>query len=429
MTTRNAWDILQERGFIYQATDAAMIQKRLGEGPITFYIGFDPTGSSLHIGHLLPIMAMRWLQACGHRPLALVGGGTAMIGDPSGKMEARPIMTVETIDANVRCLQAQLSRFLDFGEGKAQMVNNAEWLRGLKFLDFLRDIGSLFSVNKMLTAESVKLRMATGLSFLEFSYPLLQAYDFNTLCEKYGCLCEFGGQDQWGNIVAGVDLTRRLQQKEVYGATFPLLLKSDGTKFGKTAGGAVWLDPNRTSPFEYYQFWRNVDDGDVQKLLGYFTALPMDEVRRLGALPSPQINRAKEILAYEATALAHGPAEAKAAYLAAGTQFGFADPEGAIATSSAVAQITAADANEAIPAVELDRAELGEGIGLLTLMVKAGLCASNGDARRLVTGGGCYIGEERIADPKRTVTAADFPANGEIMLRAGKKTRKRIVLK
>ena len=264
MATQNAWDILLERGFIYQATDAAMIQKRLGEGPLTFYIGFDPTGNSLHIGHLLPIMAMRWLQACGHRPLALVGGGTAMIGDPSGKMEARPIMTVETIDENVRCLQSQLSRFLDFGEGKARMVNNAEWLRGLKFLDFLRDIGSLFSVNKMLTAESVKLRMATGLSFLEFSYPLLQAYDFNTLCEKYDCLCEFGGQDQWGNIVAGVDLTRRLQQKEVYGATFPLLLKSDGTKFGKTAGGAVWLDANRTSPFEYYQFWRNVDDGDVQ---------------------------------------------------------------------------------------------------------------------------------------------------------------------
>ena len=429
MATQNAWDILLERGFIYQATDAASIQKRLGEGPITFYVGFDPTGNSLHIGHLLPIMAMRWLQTCGHRPLALVGGGTAMVGDPSGKTEARPIMTVETIDENVRCLQSQLSRFLDFGEGKAQMVNNAEWLRGLKFLDFLRDIGSLFSVNKMLTAESVKLRMATGLSFLEFSYPLLQAYDFNTLCEKYGCICEFGGQDQWGNIVAGVDLTRRLQQKEVYGATFPLLLKSDGTKFGKTAGGAVWLDANRTPPFEYYQFWRNVDDGDVQKLLGYFTALPMDEVRRLGALPSPQINRAKEILAYEATALAHGADEAKAAYLAAGTQFGFADPDGQIATSSAVAQITAVDANEAIPSVELARAELGEGIGLLTLMVKAGLCASNGEARRLVFGGGCYIGEERIADPKTVVTSDTFPANGEIMLRAGKKNRKRIVLK
>ena len=377
----------------------------------------------------MALCLMNRLQMAGNTPIALIGGGTTMIGDPSGRTDMRKMLTREDIDHNAECFRRQMERFIDFGPGKAQMVNNAEWLRGLKFLDFLRDIGSLFSVNKMLTAESVKLRMATGLSFLEFSYPLLQAYDFNTLCEKFGCLCEFGGQDQWGNIVAGVDLTRRLQQKEVFGATFPLLLKSDGTKFGKTAGGAVWLDAKRTSPFEYYQFWRNVDDGDVQKLLGYFTALPMDEVRRLGTLPSPQINRAKEILAYEATALAHGADEAKAAYLAAGTQFGFADPEGQIETSSPVAKITAADANDAIPSVELPRAELGDGIGLLTLMVKAGLCASNGDARRLILGGGCYIGEERISDPKTVVTSDTFPANGEIMLRAGKKTRKRIVLK
>ncbi len=425
--TTNAWDILVERGFIYQSTDAEAIRRRLGEGPVTFYVGFDPTGNSLHIGHLLPVMAMRWLQSCGHRPLALVGGGTAMIGDPSGKSTARPIMTVETVDANVVALQSQLSRFLDFGEGKARMVNNADWLRGLKFIDFMRSIGSLFSVNKMLTAESVKMRLETSLSFLEFSYPLLQAYDFNTLCANYGCLCEFGGQDQWGNIVAGVDLTRRLQQKEVYGATFPLLLKSDGTKFGKTAGGAVWLDADRTSPFDYYQFWRNTEDGDVARLLGFFTALPMDEVRRLGALPSPQINRAKEILAYEATALVHGHEAAAAAYLAAGGQFGFADPEGAIATSSRLATVSAAAANEAIPSVTVTAEEVGAGIGVLTLMVRAGLCGTNGDARRLVQGGGCYIGDTRVTDPKAQVTAADFQ-EGELLLRAGKKARRRVLL-
>ena len=425
---QNAWDILVERGFVYQSTDAVAMQKMLGEGPQTFYVGFDPTGNSLHIGHLLPIMAMRWLQKCGHRPLALVGGGTAMIGDPSGKMEARPIMTVETIDNNVECIKSQLARFLDFGDGKAQIVNNAEWLRDVKFLDFLRDIGSLFSVNKMLTAESVKLRLQNTLSFLEFSYPLLQAFDFNHLCKDFNCKFEFGGQDQWGNIVAGVDLTRRLQQKEVFGATFPLLLKADGTKFGKTAGGAVWLDASRTAPFEYYQFWRNVDDGDVQKLLGYFTALPMDEVRRLGALPSPEINRAKEILAYEATALAHGPEVAAQAYLAACTQFGFADPEGKIETSSEVAKISAASANDAIPAITVSEAEIGDGIGLLTLMVQAGLCASNGEARRLVQGGGCYLGETRLQDPKMVITKADFAENREIMLRAGKKNRKRVIL-
>ncbi|MBO7741560.1 MAG: tyrosine--tRNA ligase [Victivallales bacterium] len=424
----NAWDILVERGFIYQSTDADQLRELLGKGPVTFYVGFDPTGNSLHIGHLLPVMAMRWLQSCGHRPLALVGGGTAMIGDPSGKMEARPIMTVETIDENVRCLQGQLSKFLDFSEGKAQMVNNADWLRNLNFIEFLRTVGSLFSINKMLSAESVKLRLQTSLSFLEFSYPLMQAYDFSTLCETHGCLCEFGGQDQWGNIVAGVDLTRRLKNKEVYGATFPLLLKSDGTKFGKTAGGAVWLDPNRTSPFEYYQFWRNCEDSEVTRLIGFFTALPMEEARRLGSLPSPEINRAKEILAYEATALVHGHEAAAAAYVAAGSQFGFADPEGKIPTSSAVAAITQEAAAQAIPSITISAAELEAGVGILTLMVKAGLCASNGDARRLVTGGGCYIGEERITDPRMTVTPAIFNGAAEIMLRAGKKSRKRLVI-
>ncbi|HPY90101.1 MAG TPA: tyrosine--tRNA ligase, partial [Lentisphaeria bacterium] len=320
----NALDILKERGFIYQITDEDAMSKRLAEGPATFYVGFDPTGSSLHIGHLLPVMAMRWLQKAGHRPIALVGGGTAMIGDPSGKTEARPISDVATVDANAKAIQAQLGRFLDFTPGKAIMVNNADWLRGLNLIDFLRDIGRLFSIPRMLSAESVQLRLETGLSFLEFSYPLLQSYDFYILRRDHGCQFQFGGQDQWGNIVAGVDLTRRLLSEEVFGATFPLLLKSDGTKFGKTAGGAVWLDAERTAPFDYYQFWRNVDDADVTRLLSFFTSLPMSEVRRLGSLEAPQINRSKEILAYEATALAHGHDEAIRAFLAAGQEFGFA---------------------------------------------------------------------------------------------------------
>ena len=424
---QNALDILRERGFLYQMTDEEGMRKRLEQGPARFYTGFDPTGSSLHIGHLLPVMAMRWLQKCGHLPIVLVGGGTAMIGDPSGKTEARPISTVETIDYNVKCLQAQLSRFLDFGEGKAIMVNNADWLRDRNLIEFLRDIGSLFSVPRMLTAESVKLRLETGLSFLEFSYPLLQAFDFMHLYQNYNCEFEFGGQDQWGNIVAGVELVRRKLGKEVNGATYPLLLKSDGTKFGKTAGGAVWLDAERTSPYDYYQFWRNSNDEDVRKLLGFFTALPMDEVRALTE-EGCNINRAKEILAYEATALAHGHDVAIKAFMAAGREFGFADPDFKVQTTSRIIESKSIDVNEDIPTLELSEAELGEGIGLLSLFVQAGLAGSNGEARRLVQGGGCYINDEKVSDIKKTITKDDF-ASGPLTLRAGKKNRKRIKLK
>ncbi len=423
----NALDVLKERGFLYQITDEEAMRKRLDEGPVTFYVGFDPTGNSLHVGHLLPIMAMRWLQKCGNRPIALVGGGTAMVGDPSGKTEARPIMTTDVIDANVKAIQSQLSRFLDFSEGAARMVNNADWLRNMNLLDFLRIVGSQFSVPRMLSAESVKMRLETTLSFLEFSYPLLQAYDFCSLSKTYGCDFQFGGQDQWGNIVAGVDLTRKLAGREVYGATVPLLLKSDGTKFGKTAGGAVWLDPARTSPFQYYQFWRNCDDADVTKLLGFFSPLPMDEVRALGSLQAPAINRAKEILGYEATALAHGHETAIQAFLAAGREFGFTDPENKIPTSSRITEAAAFSVTEDIPTLELPQAELEDGIGLLILLVKAGLCNTNSDARRLIQGGGCSIDDRRIGDAKYTVTSADFQ-NGVLTLKAGKKSRKRIKL-
>jgi len=424
----NALDILEERGFLYQVTDAAALRAALGQRPVTFYVGFDPTGSSLHIGHLLPVMAMRWLQRCGHRVIALVGGGTAMVGDPSGKTEARPVLTLAEIDANAEALKAQMGRFLDFSsDDRALLVNNATWLRGLNYIEFLRDIGRHFSVNRMLAAESVKIRLEAGLSFLEFNYMLLQAYDFYVLRRDHGCDLQLGGQDQWGNIVAGVDLTRRLLGAEVYGATLPLLLKADGEKFGKTASGAVWLDPARTTPYEYYQFWRNVDDADVLRLLAFFTALPMDEVRRLGNLPAPAVNRSKEVLAFEATLLAHGVDAARKAYLAAGGEFGFADPAGRVETTSRVREVPADAAGEAIPTVTVPAAEVAPGLSVVRLLVLAGLASSNGEARRLIQGGGCYLNDGRVADDKRLVTHADF-GQGELSLRAGKKNRRRVVV-
>jgi tyrosyl-tRNA synthetase len=408
-------------------TDEPGLRDRLGASPVTFYVGFDPTGSSLHIGHLLPVMAMRWLQSCGHRVIALVGGGTAMVGDPSGKTEARPILSSAEIDSNADSIKGQLSRYLDFSNERALLVNNADWLRDLNYIEFLRDVGRHFSVNRMLASESVKIRLETGLSFLEFNYMLLQAYDFYVLKRDYDCDLQLGGQDQWGNIVAGVDLTRRMLSAEVQGATFPLLLKSDGEKFGKTASGAVWLDRERTSPFDYYQFWRNVDDADVGKLLAFFTGLPMDEVKRLGALPAPAINRSKEILAFEATRLAHGEKEAADAYLAAGGEFGFADPGGQVETSSAIGNVRVADANADIPTVAVPRERLDEGIWVVALFTEVGLARSNGEVRRLIKGGGCYVGDERVSDDTRTITSQDFE-DGQLTLRAGKKNRRRFVL-
>ena len=423
----DAISILQERGFLYQATDLDGLRARLAAGPTSFYVGFDPTGDSLHIGHLLPVMAMRWLQQAGHRAIVLVGGGTAMVGDPSGKTEARPILTREEIGVNADAIKGQLARFLDFSDGRAVMVDNADWLCALNYIEFLRDIGKHFSINRMLAAESVKQRLETGLSFLEFNYMLLQAYDFYVLCREQQCELQLGGQDQWGNIVAGVDLTRRMLQQGTFGVTFPLLLKSDGTKFGKTAAGAVWLDTTRTSPYHYFQFWRNVDDAEVGRLLGFFTALPMDEVNRLATLPAPAINRAKEILAFEATCLAHGFEEAKKAYLAAGTEFGFADAAGGIPTSSRLAAISAASAQDELPTYRVSGAALAAGLPAFKLFADCGLCSSTSEARRLIKGGGAYLGEERVADERRAVNAADF-ANGSLLLRAGKKNLRRIVL-
>lgn len=424
----NALDILEERGFLYQLTDAPSLRRCLDERCVTFYVGFDPTGASLHIGHLLPVMAMRWLQQCGHRAVALVGGGTAMVGDPSGKTEARPVLSLAEIDANAEGLKAQLSRFLDFSsDDRAVLVNNATWLRGLNYIEFLRDIGRHFSVNRMLAAESVKIRLEAGLSFLEFNYMLLQAYDFYILRRDHNCDLQLGGQDQWGNIVAGVDLTRRLLGQEVFGATLPLLLKSDGEKFGKSAAGAVWLDLERTSAFDYYQFWRNVEDAEVPRLLAFFTALPMPEVRRLGALAAPAINRAKEILAFEATLLAHGFEAARRSYLAAGGEFGFADPEGRVETSSRVREVQAGAAAESIPTVTLAAGSFEPGMPVVRLLLAVGLAQSNGEGRRLIQGGGCYINDTRVADEQRLVTQADL-SGGELFVRAGRKNRRRVVV-
>lgn len=423
----NAFEDLRQRGFLYQATDEAEIERVLGAESVTFYVGFDPTGDSLHVGHLLPVMAMRLLQRHGHRPIALVGGGTAMVGDPSGKTEARPILTREEIDANAEGIRAQLARFLSFGEDAAALVNNADWLAPLNYIEFLRDIGRHFSVNRMLATESVKQRLETGLSFLEFNYALLQAYDFYVLCRDRDCKFQFGGQDQWGNIVAGVDLTRRLLAAEVYGATFPLLLKADGEKFGKTAAGAVWLDPERTSTFDYYQFWRNAADADVPRLLAYFTELPMSEVEALGKLEPPTINRAKEVLAYEATCLAHGEDEARKAYVAAGNEFGFADPRCEIPTSSRITAINAGQSSVDIPSHTVSAQSARNGIPVLDLFVDAGLCKSKGEARRLIRGGGAYIEDEKIADETRRVGLDHF-TDDRLLLRAGKKNRRRILI-
>jgi tyrosyl-tRNA synthetase len=398
----SVFETLKERGFVQQTTHQEPLFELLEKERVTFYIGFDPTADSLHVGSLLPIMAMAHMQRAGHRPIAILGGGTAMIGDPSGKTEMRKMMTQEIIAHNASCFKAQLSRYLDFSEGKALMVNNGDWLLGLNYIEFLREIGSQFSVNRMLTAECFKTRMEKGLSFIEFNYMLLQSYDFLVLFRKYGCRLQMGGDDQWSNILYGADLIRRLEGQEAYGITFPLLTTSSGRKMGKTEAGAVWLDPAKTTPYEFYQYWRNCDDRDVERFLALYTFLPMDEVRRLGSLTDREINDAKQILAFEVTKLAHGEAEALKARQAASALFGGAGEEGAV------------------PQVEITQAEFGAGLGILDLLVKAGLAESKSEARRLVQQGGISLNDEKVADFNRSVTASDL-RDGKLLLKKGKK--------
>lgn len=405
----NAFEVLKERGFIEQLTHPEEIEDLFKKEQITFYIGFDPTADSLHVGHFLTVMAMSHMQRCGHRPICLMGGGTGMVGDPTGKTDMRKMMTVETIDHNVECFKKQLSRFIDFSDGKALIVNNADWLRNLNYIEFLREIGASFSVNKMLTAECFKTRMEKGLSFLEFNYMIMQSYDFLELNRRYGCVMQLGGNDQWSNILGGVDLIRRKESKPAYGMTFQLLTNSEGKKMGKTEKGAVWLDPTKTTPYEFYQYWRNVGDKDVEKCLRLLTFLPMDEVRRLGALEGSEINKAKEVLAYELTKIVHGEEEAKKADAAAKALFSGGSTVGSI------------------PTTDITKEVLGDGMDILTALVTTKLTPSKSEARRTVQQGGVKINDEKVADIEFKITVDSFN-DGIVTIQKGKKSFHRIKL-
>ena len=404
----NAFEVLKERGFIEQMTHPEEIEQLFKNEKITFYIGFDPTADSLHVGHFLTVMAMSHMQRCGHRPICLMGGGTGMVGDPTGKTDMRRMMTVDEIDHNVNCFKKQLSRFIDFSDDKAIIVNNGDWLRNLNYIEFLREIGSVFSVNKMLTAECFKTRMEKGLSFLEFNYMIMQSYDFLELNKRYGCVMLLGGNDQWSNILGGVDLIRRKENKPAYGMTFQLLTNSEGKKMGKTEKGAVWLDPEKTSPYEFYQYWRNVGDKDVEKCLRLLTFLPMDEVRRLGALEGSEINKAKEVLAYELTKIVHGEEEAKKADVAAKALFMGGSDGGSI------------------PTTEIALADL-ENMDILSALVTTKLTPSRSEARRAVQQGGVKVNDEKISDIDFKITE-DLFKDGIVTLQRGKKSFHRLKL-
>ena len=423
----NPFEILKERGFIYQCTDEENLPRLFDQERVTAYVGFDATANSLHVGSLVPIMALAWLQRVGHRPVGLVGGGTTMVGDPSGKTEARQMLTPEAIRNNMEGLKQQLGRYIEFGEDKAIMIDNGDWLLGLNYIEFLRDIGKHFSVNRMLTAESYKARLETGLTFIEFNYMLLQAYDFLVLFQKAGNKLQMGGQDQWGNIVAGIDLIRRVEGQQAYGLTFPLLQDpKTGAKFGKTHEGAVWLDKDKTSPYDFFQFWRNSDDSAVGTYLSLFTFLPMDEVRALGALEGRMINRAKEILAYEVTALNHGHEEAAQAYLASIRTFGSSDPERKIETSSRIVELGRNETAD-LPTTSISKDLLQGGIMVPDLFQLAGLTKSKGEARRLVRDGGAYVNGQRIDDDQR-VFGPDDLKDGALILQRGKKNYHRLMV-
>jgi tyrosyl-tRNA synthetase len=405
----NPVDVFIERGFFKQCTDEKAVRELFDAGQVTAYIGFDPTARSLHAGSLVPIMALMHLERAGHRPVAVVGGGTGLVGDPSGKTEQRQLLSREELQSNFHAIKAQLGQFLNFESGKSIAVNNADWIDGLNYIEFLRDIGRHFSVNKMLSFEAYKIRMEKGLSFLEFNYQLLQAYDFLVLFQRYGCRVQMGGDDQWGNIVQGTDLVRRVEGKEVWGFTFPLLHTSSGEKMGKTAKGAVWLDAEMFSPYDYYQYWVNTDDRDVSTFLGLFTFLPMDEVRRLSALQEAEIREAKQALAYEATKICHGKDAADRSR------------EGARAAFEGMGDL------EAVPTTKISKKRMADGIRANELFVEVGLCGSKGQAAKLFKGGGGIVGDRILQDHNEIISLNDF-CNEELILKAGKKRRRRVVL-
>lgn len=407
---KNAFDVLQERGFIAQLTHEDEIKKLLSDEMVTFYIGFDPTADSLHVGHFLQLMVMSHMQQAGHRPIVLIGGGTAMVGDPSGKNDMRKMMTREIIKHNVDRFKTQISRFIDFTDDKAIMVDNADWLLDLNYVNFLREVGVHFSVNRMLTAECFKSRMEKGLTFLEFNYMLMQSYDFLVLNRKYNCKMEMGGDDQWSNILGGLELVRKTEGKSVYGMTFTLLTTSEGKKMGKTESGAVWLDAEKTSPYEFYQYWRNIADNDVEKCLALLTFLPMEEVRRLGSLKDAGINEAKAVLAFEVTKIVHGESEAQKAKEAAESIFG------------------GKGNSENIPFVEINSSELESGIKIVDLVTLAGLTPSKSEARRAVQQGGVILNGSKVESFDYVVKTNDL-VDGEMMLQKGKKNFVKIKLK
>jgi tyrosyl-tRNA synthetase len=419
---KNAMDILRERGFIEQTTHDAELRDYLESDTISCYIGFDPTASSLHVGSLIPIMALANMQRSGHRPIALVGGGTGLVGDPSGKTETRKLLTMELVDENVAGIKKQLSQYLDFQGEKAILVNNADWLTNLKYIPFLRDIGKHFSVNRMIKSESYRMRLEAedGLNFIEFNYMLLQAYDYLELFDRLGCRLQMGGSDQWGNIVAGIELIRRVRHQSAFGITFPLITTSTGAKMGKTAKGAVWLDPVKTTPYDYYQFWVNTDDGDVTRFLSLFTFLPIEEIQLTTQLQNSDLNCAKSVLAFEATALAHGTDEAINAYRASAGVFGTRRIPENILPSSAIPRLDKQMDDQSMPHSFMNICELKTGIPIYKLIHSVGLAGSGGAARRLVEQGGAYINGNRIDDLNYQITDKDI-LNDEIMLSSGKK--------
>ena len=397
------YEELVARGLIAQVTNEEEIKKMINEGKAVFYIGFDPTADSLHVGHFMALCLMKRLQMAGNRPIALLGGGTGMVGDPSGRTDMRKMLTVEDIEHNIECFKKQMSRFIEFGEGKAMMVNNADWLLDLNYVDFLREIGPHFSVNNMLRAECYKQRMEKGLSFLEFNYMLMQSYDFYELYRRYGCNMQFGGDDQWSNMLGGTELIRRKLGKDAHAMTITLLLNSEGKKMGKTQSGAVWLDPEKTSPYEFYQYWRNVADADVLKCIRMLTFLPLEEIDAMDSWEGSQLNKAKEILAYELTKLVHGEEEAKKA------------------DEAAKALFVAGGKSDNVPTTVYSVAEMEAGKDILSLLVETKLAATRSEARRLVQQGGVSVNEVKVSAIDRVFTTADFDADGVLLIKKGKK--------
>ena len=398
------FDELKARGLLAQLTDEEEIKELINNGKATFYIGFDPTADSLHVGHFMALCLMKRLQMAGNKPIALIGGGTAMVCDPSGRTDMRQMMTPETIQHNVDCFKKQMERFIDFSDGKALLVNNADWLMNLNYIELLRDVGAHFSVNRMLTAECYKQRMEKGLSFLEFNYMIMQSYDFFNLYKEYGCNMQFGGDDQWSNMLGGTELIRRKLGKDAYAMTITLLLNSEGKKMGKTQSGAVWLDPKKTSPYDFYQYWRNVADADVLKCLRMLTFLPLEQIDEMDKWEGSQLNKAKEILAYELTALVHGEEEAKKADTAAKSLFAGGAKGGSV------------------PTTEITKEELGEGLQIIEVLEKCKLIPSRGEGRRLVQQGGVRVNEEKVTDIGTVITAEMCDEDGIIMIQKGKKT-------